>query len=71
MLQFFSTICSCALIILILLRIPQTNGGAQNFNLSGSFLGSPKNTDQTLQNIIWFLTLAFLLSTAILTLELG
>jgi len=71
MLQFLSTICSCALIILILLRIPQTNGGAQNFNLSGSFLGSPKNTDQTLQNIIWFLTIVFLLLAGISALELS
>ena len=50
MLQITWVICSCVLIFIILIRIPQKDGSAQNFNLSSGFLGSPKNTDQTLQN---------------------
>ncbi len=60
MLQITWVICSCVLIFIILIRIPQKDGSAQNFNLSSGFLGSPKNTDQTLQNFLWFLSFLFL-----------
>ena len=60
MLQITWVICSCVLIFIILIRIPQKDGSTQNFNLSSGFLGSPKNTDQTLQNFLWFLSFLFL-----------
>jgi protein translocase SecG subunit len=61
MLQITWVICSCVLVFIILIRIPQKDGSSQNFNLSSGFLGSPKNTDQTLQNFIWFLSFSFLI----------
>ena len=42
MLQITWVICSCVLIFIILIRIPQKDGSTQNFNLSSGFLGSPK-----------------------------
>jgi len=55
--------------ILILLRIPQTDNLSQNFTISNSFLGSPKTTDETLQNFIWFLTFLFLFLVGFKTIE--
>ena len=65
MLQITWVICSCVLIFIILIRIPQKDGSTQNFNLSSGFLGSPKNTDQTLQNFLWFLSFLFLVLSGI------
>lgn len=61
---------SFLLICLILLRIPQTDSSSQNFTISNPFLGSPKTTDQTLQNFIWFLTFLFLLLSGFKTIEM-
>ena len=41
MLQITWVICSCVLIFIILIRIPQKDGSTQNFNLSSGF-HSPK-----------------------------
>ena len=57
MIEIIWFVCSLILIPLILIRIPQKDGTMQNFNMSGSLLGSPKSTDSTLQNITWGLTL--------------
>ena len=69
MLQITWVICSCVLIFIILIRIPQKDGSAQNFNLSSGFLGSPKNTDQTLQNFLWFLSFLFLVLSGVRAIE--
>lgn len=69
MLNILFIISSFLLNILILLRIPQTDSSAQNFKLSNSFLGSPKKTDQTLQNFIWFLSFIFLFFNGFKTFE--
>ena len=69
MLQITWVICSCVLIFIILIRIPKKDGSAQNFNLSSGFLGSPKNTDQTLQNFLWFLSFLFLVLSGVRAIE--
>ena len=69
MLQITWVICSCVLIFIILIRIPQKDGSTQNFNLSSGFLGSPKNTDQTLQNFLWFLSFLFLVLSGVRAIE--
>jgi|AntAceMinimDraft_11_1070367.scaffolds.fasta_scaffold05770_10 protein translocase SecG subunit len=69
MLNFIFIASSFLLIILILLRIPQTDSSSQNFTISNSFLGSPKNTDATLQNFIWFLTFLFLFLVSFKTIQ--
>ena len=63
------TLCSFILIILILLRIPQKDSSSQNFNISTPLLGSPKNTNQTLQKIIWFLCLIFIILTSNISIQ--
>jgi protein translocase SecG subunit len=65
MIEIIWFVCSLILIPLILIRIPQKDGTMQNFNMSGSLLGSPKSTDNTLQNVIWLFTCLFLLLTSI------
>ena len=65
MIEIIWFVCSLILIPLILIRIPQKDGTMQNFNMSGSLLGSPKSTDTTLQNITWAFTCLFLLLTSI------
>lgn len=69
MLNIIFIISSFLLNGLILLRIPQTDNSSQNFTLSNSFLGSPKNTDQTLQNFIWCLSFLFLFLNGFKTFE--
>jgi protein translocase SecG subunit len=69
MIQTILTICSLLLIGLILLRIPQKDTNSQNFDISMALLGSPKNTDKTLQNITWLLCFIFLLLTGILSIS--
>jgi protein translocase SecG subunit len=64
MIETIITICSLIIICLILVRIPQKDTTSQNFEISASLLGSPKNTDVTLQNFTWFLCWVFLLLTA-------
>ena len=64
MIETIITICSLLIICLILVRIPQKDTTSQNFEISVSLLGSPKNTDATLQNFTWFLCWIFILSTA-------
>lgn len=69
MLKKILIICNFILICLILLRIPQKDTNSQNFDISMALLGSPKNTDKTLQNILWLLTIIFLVLTSILTIK--
>jgi len=69
MLNTIFIVSSFLLSSLILLRIPQTDSSSQNFTISNSFLGSPKTTDDTLQNFIWFLTFLFLFLVGFETLE--
>jgi protein translocase SecG subunit len=63
------TLCNFILIILILFRIPEKDSSSQNFNISTSLLGSPKNTDQTLQKFIWLLCLIFIILTSNISIQ--
>lgn len=60
MLKVIWTGCGICLIILILLRLPSKDGAVQSFNVSTGLLGSPKTTDNKLQNLVWVLVLLFL-----------
>jgi protein translocase SecG subunit len=60
MLNLIWTVCGISLIILILLRLPSKDGAMQSFNVSTGILGSPKNTDNTLQIFLWVLVFCFL-----------
>jgi protein translocase SecG subunit len=53
-------ICSISLILLILFRLPN-KGSMQNFNMGSDVLGSPQTTSDKLNQLVWFLTIIFLL----------
>jgi preprotein translocase subunit SecG len=57
MLKITLTICCLILIFLILTRIPSKDGGSFNFKMES--LGSPQNTNNSLQNFIWFFVFSF------------
>jgi preprotein translocase subunit SecG len=61
MIEKLLTIVSLFSILIISLRIPQKDTNGQNFEISVSLLGSPKNTDETLQNLTWFLCITFII----------
>ena len=52
-------ICSISLILLILFRLPN-KGSIQNFNMRNDILGSPQTTSDKLNQLVWFLTVVFL-----------
>ena len=52
-------ICSISLILLILFRLPN-KGSIQNFNMGNGILGSPQTTSDKLNQLVWFLTVVFL-----------
>tara|TARA_B110000003_G_C16563028_1_gene501212 strand:- start:24 stop:239 length:216 start_codon:yes stop_codon:yes gene_type:complete len=70
MLKVIWTGCGICLIILILLRLPSKDGAVQSFNVSTGLLGSPKTTDNKLQNLVWFLVLLFLVLSGIYSTKL-
>ena len=70
MLKVIWTGCGICLIILILLRLPSKDGAVQSFNVSTGLLGSPKTTDNKLQNLVWFLVLLFLVLSGIYSAKL-
>ena len=49
-----------SLILLILFRLPN-KGSMQNFSLGTDVLGSPQSTSDKLNQLVWFLTIVFLL----------
>ena len=57
MLNIILTICCLILTFLILTRIPSKDGGSFNFKMES--LGSPQNTNNSLQNFIWFFVFCF------------
>jgi len=59
MLNFFFRIVSCFLIILIVYRIPQKDGGSINSDITRSFFGSNRNSSLVLDNFTWFLVFLF------------
>jgi protein translocase SecG subunit len=61
MLIFFFRIVSCFLIILIVYRIPQKDGGSINSDITRSFFGSNRNSSLVLDNFTWFLVFLFFL----------
>ena len=61
MLNFFFRIVSCFLIILIVYRIPQNDGGSINSDITRSFFGSNRNSSLVLDNFTWFLVFLFFL----------
>jgi protein translocase SecG subunit len=61
MLNFFFRIVSCFLIILIVYRIPQKDGGSINSDITRSFFGSNRNSSLVLDNFTWFLVFLFFL----------
>jgi protein translocase SecG subunit len=63
MLKIILNICSILLIFFILIRLPEKSGGS--VNIGPSFLGSPKKTSQTLENIMWGLTGIFFILTSL------
>jgi len=67
MINLLFNILSTALIVLILISIPESDGSSMNIN--SSFLGSPKKTSKTLQNIIWLLMCFFMLLSGIRALQ--
>ena len=52
--------CNVSLILLILFRLPN-KGSMQNFSLGTDVLGSPQSTSDKLNQLVWFLTIVFLL----------
>jgi len=66
MLTTLWTICSFILVGLILIKIPEKQGGLQNIGGVNNVLGSPKNTDNKLDTIIWILILSYMIFGGIL-----
>jgi preprotein translocase subunit SecG len=60
MLTLTWTFLGVILVILILIKIPEKQGGIQSISGLNNVLGSPKNTDNTIDTIIWTLIFSFL-----------
>ena len=60
MLTLIWTFLGVILVILILIKIPEKQGGIQSISGLNNVLGSPKNTDNTIDTIIWTLIFSFL-----------
>jgi protein translocase SecG subunit len=61
MLTFFLKIISCLLILLIVYRIPEKDGGSMNPDITRSFFGSKRNGSIILDKLTWFLVILFFL----------
>ena len=60
MLTLIWTFLGVILVVLILIKIPEKQGGIQSISGLNNVLGSPKNTDNTIDTIIWTLIFSFL-----------
>ena len=59
MLKFFLKTVSCFLILLIVYRIPEKDGGSINSDITRSFFGSKRNSSLFLDKFTWFLVILF------------
>jgi len=58
--------CGFILVVLILIKIPEKQGGLQNIGGVNNVLGSPKSTDNKIDTIIWILIFSFLIGGSLL-----
>jgi preprotein translocase subunit SecG len=70
MFQIILKIICFLLIILILVRIPEKDGGSLNLNIARSILGTSQNSSLKFsQNITWFLIFMFLLLNSLIVFQ--